>query len=159
MFPSNQSKFRARARAKESRARWDRMTMKSTRRVMGHSLLYLLTALIHLLAPHCLLRVRPPLRSFARSLTHSGAYGKEVRVWVQVRVRVWVRSVSGNCMLGFHIVSTHSKSLRFALICSFAHSLAAELLSQINVSVKELKEAVPVQIQRGLHSSNSFLLL
>ena len=53
-----------------------RMTMKSTRRVLGHSL----APLTHSLAPHCSLRSRAPLRSFVpshRSLTHSGAHGKE----------------------------------------------------------------------------------
>jgi len=58
-----------------------RMTMKSTRRVLGHSLL------CSLIRPHCslirLLRTARALRcahSFSRSLTHSGARGKEVFV-------------------------------------------------------------------------------
>ena len=49
--------------------------------VLGHSL----APLTHSLAPHCSLRSRAPLRSFvrslARSLTHSGAHGKETYVF------------------------------------------------------------------------------
>ena len=36
----------------------------------GHSLVHSLTLLTHLLAPPCLLRLRPLLRSLARSLAH-----------------------------------------------------------------------------------------
>ena len=42
-----------------------RMTMKSTRRVLGHSL----APLTHSLCPHCSLCSRAPLCSFARSLS------------------------------------------------------------------------------------------
>ena len=51
-----------------------RMTMKSTRRVAGHSLLRFarsLAPLTHSLAPHCSLRSRAPLRSLVHSLAHS----------------------------------------------------------------------------------------
>ena len=53
-----------------------RMTMKSTRRVLDHSLAHLLARslapLTYSLASHCSLRSRAPLRS----LTHSRAHGK-----------------------------------------------------------------------------------
>ena len=48
-----------------------RMTMKSTCRVLGHSL----APLAHSLAPHC------SLRSRARSLAHSVAHGKAINVY------------------------------------------------------------------------------
>ena len=59
---------------KHGRRTVGRMTMKSTRGVMGHSLLRLLVSLApltHSLAPHCSLRSRAPLRSFVCSLAYS----------------------------------------------------------------------------------------
>ena len=53
-----------------------RMTIKSTRRVLGHSLVRSLIRLHHSLiryVPHCSHRSRVPLRPFARSLAHSFA--------------------------------------------------------------------------------------
>ena len=63
----------------------DGMTMKSTRRVMGHSLLRLLVhsrrSLIRLLRTARFARALRCFHTFARSLAHSGAHGKELFVY------------------------------------------------------------------------------
>ena len=72
------------------------MTMESTHRVLGHSLLRSLATLTLLLAPHCSLCSRAPLRSFVRSLALSLSpelLGK------RFMAMEWMRR--------FHIISTH----------------------------------------------------
>ena len=61
------------------------MTTKSTRGVLGHSLLHSLVrlhrSLVRLLRTARFARALRCAHSFARSLTHSGAHGKEVFVY------------------------------------------------------------------------------
>ena len=66
----------------------ERMAQYSTRRFHSHwtqcgtrLVSRLLAPLTHSLAPHCTLCLRAPLRSFFRSLTHSGAHGIEISVY------------------------------------------------------------------------------
>ena len=75
--------------------------MKSTRRVLGYSLLrslaHSLTRTAHsFLALHCLLRSRAPLRSFVRSLAHSlpSSWEKDF-----IRRRRWLISGSGRFLV------------------------------------------------------------
>ena len=56
-----------------------RNTMKSTRRVLGHSLVRSLTPLTHWLAPHC----SPCPRALIHTFTRSRAHGKDVCLWIE----------------------------------------------------------------------------